>query len=304
MSEKRAGYVAILAGALFFGMWATVGKFVLNEVPPLTVAWFVQAVSTAAFAPFLGRLRLLRREWGLTLVASTFGGLLAPTLYFTGLNLTTPVNAALLSNTEGLFTVIFAYLVLRERLTSRGYAAAAAILGGAVLVTLDLERVSGDIASTVLGNVFLVLAAVCWSVDNTASRIVTRRHDISSFVCVKIGLGTLFLTAVVLGTGGTLMVDPTALPLLSFVALTGSVLFTYLFYFAMRRIGALRVGAMLASSAAFGVAIAVGFGFPLTTIQALGGAIMAVGVVLMYRQPSVSSAPHGEVTSGVEGDKG
>ncbi|MEK6838912.1 MAG: DMT family transporter, partial [Candidatus Thermoplasmatota archaeon] len=106
MSNQRAGYAAILLGAFLFGMWATAGKFVLRDVPPLTVAWFGQAVSAVTFAPFLWRLRLSSREWRLTLLAATFGGLLAPSLYFTGLNLTTPVNAALLSNTEGLFTVI------------------------------------------------------------------------------------------------------------------------------------------------------------------------------------------------------
>jgi len=73
------------------------------------------------------------------------------------------------------------------------------------------------------------------------------------------------------------------------LALTGAAAFTYLFYFAMRRIGALRVGAILATSAAFGVAIAVAFGFPLTPIQALGGAIMAIGVVVMYREPVARS---------------
>ena len=285
MSNQRAGYAAILLGAFLFGMWATAGKFVLRDVPPLTVAWFVQAVSAVTFAPFLWRLRLSSREWRLTLISATFGGLLAPSLYFTGLNLTTPVNATLISNTEGLFTVVLAFVVLRERLRRGGYVASAAILGGALLVTLNLEQVDADFGSAILGNILLVLAAMCWGVDNTVSRIVTMRHDIPSFVCVKLSFGALFLSALLLGSGGSPIIASQHLPLLLVLALTGAAAFTYLFYFAMRRIGALRVGAILATSAAFGVAIAVAFGFPLTPIQALGGAIMAIGVVVMYREP-------------------
>ena len=85
---------------------------------------------------------------------------------------------------------------------------------------------------------------------------------------------------------GSLAISAAGIPLAVFLALTGSAGFTYLFYFAMRRIGALQVGAILATSAAFGVAIAVAFGFSVTALQALGGAVMALGVVALYRSPS------------------
>lgn len=287
LSGKLSGYLAILVGAFLFGMWATVGKIALQGVAPLTAAWFVQAVSAVAFSPFLRRLRLTRRDWRLTIAAAVFSAVIAPALYFTGLNLTTPVNAALLSNTEALFTVVFAFVLLRERLPPTGYIAAAAILGGAVLVTLDLEPGAGPVAAALLGNVLLVLAAASWGTANTASRIVISHHDIPSYVCVYLSVGTLVLTPIVLVTGTPLVIPPAELPLLLFLALTGSALFTFLFYFAMRRIGALQVGAILATSAAFGVTIAVAFGFPITAIQAAGGAVMALGVVALYRQPSV-----------------
>lgn len=289
VSQKLSGYAAILVGAFLFGMWATVGKFALQGVPPLTAAWFVQAASAVAFAPFLGRARLTRREWKLTIVVAAFSAVIAPSLYFTGLNQTTPVNAALLSNTEALFTGVFAYLLLGERLRRAGYLAAAAILGGAVLVTVDLEPGVGPVASALAGSVLLVLAAASWGAANTASRIVTRRHDIPSFVCIYLSIGTLVLTPIVLLTGSPLVIPTGELPILLFLALTGSALFTYLFYFAMRRIGALQVGAILATSAAFGVTIAVGFGFPITAVQAIGGAVMALGVVGLYRQPPASA---------------
>jgi len=289
LSGKLSGYSAILVGAMLFGMWATVGKLALNSDPnlsPITLAWFVQAVTAVAFAPFLGRLRLSRGEWGYASVAALLGSVTAPSLYFTGLSLTTPVNAALLSNTEALFTVLFAFIFLKERLSPLGYLAAVSILAGAMIVTFDLGGSGADVASRLLGNVLLVLAAVCWGGANTVSRVVTARHDIPSYVCIVLSLGTLLLAPIVLLSGSPLAVRAPSIPISIFLALTGSALFTYLFYFAMRRIGALRVGAILATSAAFGVTIAVAFGFPLTALQAVGGAVMACGVFALYLSPS------------------
>ncbi len=117
---KLSGYLAILVGAFLFGMWATVGKFALANVPPLALAWFIQAVTAIAFSPFLRRVRLRGRDWGYTFGGALLGTVLAPSLYFTGLDLTTPVSAALLSNTEALFTVVFAFVFLRERLSVGG----------------------------------------------------------------------------------------------------------------------------------------------------------------------------------------
>ena len=97
------------------------------------------------------------------------------------------------------------------------------------------------------------------------------------------GLGSLILAPIVLATGNSLFVPPSGVPIAIFLALGGAALFAYLFYFSMRKIGALQAGAILATSAAFGVAIAVAFGFPLTALQALGGGVMALGVVALYR---------------------
>jgi len=285
-SEKLSGYVAILSAAFLFGMWATIGKFALANVPPLALAWFIQAVTAVAFSPFLRRIRLRGRDWGYTFGGALLGTVLAPSLYFTGLDLTTPVSAALLSNTEALFTVVFAFAFLKERLSVGGYVAAASILAGAMIVTADLGQGGGAVGSALLGNVLLVLAAACWGGANTINRVVIARHDIPSYVCMYLSLGTLLLAPIVLLREGTLAIPTAGIPIAVFLALTGSAAFTYLFYFAMRKIGALQVGAILATSAAFGVAIAVAFGFSLTALQAVGGAVMALGVVALYRSPS------------------
>ena len=284
--SKPVGYAAILTCAVLLGMWATVGTLALATIPPLVVAAFVQAVGSATFAPSLRRLSLTRRQWKLTILAAVAGAFLAPLAYFVGLSRTTPPDAALLSNTEAMFTVVLAVAVLGERLPRRGYAAVAAILAGAVLVTVDVSASGGELAPRVIGDLLLVLAAALWALDNTASRIVTADHDIGAYSCIKMGLGSILLGATALVLGQPLAIPASSLPIALFLGITGSALFTFLFFSSMRTIGALRVGAILGTSAAWGVAIAVAAGFPPPTpLQLAGGAIMVVAVVALYLQP-------------------
>jgi len=272
-------------------MWATVGTVALATIPPLVVAVFVQAVGSATFAPSLRRLSLTRRQWKLTALAAVAGAFLAPLAYFVGLSRTTPPDAALLSNTEAMFTVVLAVVVLGERLPRRGYVAVAAILGGAVIVTLDVQA-GGDFATRVVGDLLLVLAAALWALDNTVGRIVTANHDIRAYSCIKLGLGSILLGVVALALGQPLAIPLPSLPVMLFLGLTGSALFTFLFFSAMRGIGALRVGAILGTSAAWGVAIAVAAGFPPPTpLQLAGGAIMVMAVLALYLQPQAEGPP-------------
>lgn len=305
MPSKVAGYIATISGAVVLGMWATAGKVALATIPPLTIAVFVQAVPSAVFAPWLGRLRLSRRAWGYTVLASLAGSVVAPIVYFVGLVRTTPPDAALLSNTEAMFTVVLAFAVLGERLTRRGYVAVAAILAGAVLVTLNVSAAGPEFVSRVVGDALLLLSAALWGVDNVLSRIVTRDHDLRAYVCVKMGFGSILLAPIAVAFGQPLSIAPSSLPMAAFLALAGSAAFAVLFLFAMRAIGALRVGAILGTSAAWGVGIAVAVGFPPPTpLQLVGGAIMVGAILLLYLQPQVPSAAVGAASRAAPGVSG
>src|SRR5439155_740404 len=63
----------------------------------------------------------------------------APIVYFYGLERTTASNSVLLSNSEALFTILFAYAFLGERATPREYLALGGIAVGAFLVTTQLR---------------------------------------------------------------------------------------------------------------------------------------------------------------------
>lgn len=115
---------------------------------------------------------------------------------FVGTDLSTAINGSLVTSASPAFIVLFAALILRERLSWRRIAAVGLATVG-VLVIIDLSKVSFS-SQTFQGDVALAVAAVTWGLYSVLVRLVSRDHD------------TLVVTAVAF-TGGMFITIPGAL---------------------------------------------------------------------------------------------
>jgi drug/metabolite transporter (DMT)-like permease len=276
--------MAIVVAAFLFGAWPTLSKLVLEELHPLLLGFLMQLISGAALAPSVRRVRIPRAAWRLIILSGVIGSVLGPVVYFYGLGLSTASNAVLLSNGESLFTILLAYAVLGERATRREYVALAGIAAGAFLVTTQLRF--GDIrfAEFLLGNLMLLAAAACWGVNNTISTILLRRVPVMPLVACQLLVGSAILALIVVLVGVPLHVSLRILPLLLLLSISALGLFSVLFFYAFRTIGAMRTGAILPSSVLWGILIALTVlpGETLSEVQVLGGALMVVALVAVY----------------------
>src|SRR5437667_455458 len=189
LPERTRGYVAIIVAAVLFGIWPTLSKLVLNAVSPVAIAFLIQVIPGAALLPFVRRVRIHRADWKLIALSGVVGAVIGPLIYFYGLERTTASNSVLLSNSESLFTLLFAYAV-----------------------PLDV------------------------------------------------------------------------LPALVLLSLSAVGVFSVLFFYAFRTIGAMRTGALLPSSALWGILVAL-YVFPtetLSPVQVLGGALMIGSLIAFY----------------------
>lgn len=278
------GYLAVGAAAVLFGMWATAGKLALAQMNGLTIAFYTQLIPGLLFLPALVKHGFPRKELGLLLVITLAGTVAAPVLYFFGLNETTSANAALLSNTESLFTILFAFVFLGERLARRGYPALAAIAVGAFLVATELDFSTVAFERYLLGNLLLIAAACLWAVNNNGSAVLGRRTRILPFISLQLLLGSAILLPFVVAFQAPLLVPAESVGWLVFLALFGIATFTVLYYNALRTIGAMRAGAVLSTSSLWGVFIALAV-FPeqgLGPWQIVGGALMVVATFALY----------------------
>ncbi len=281
---RVVGYLAVSVAALLYGLWANLSKLVEGTIAPLTIAVYTQFLPGFLFLPWLARHRPPRKDAPLLVLITFAGAFGAPIVFYYGLTGTTAANAALLSNSESVFTVVIAFVVLGERLSRRGYVALAGVVVGAFTVTTGLQL--GDLASAqyLIGNVMVVLATFFWGVDNTGSAVLSRRSRIIPMISAKLLLGGLLLLPVLALTGTPLVPsgpDVWVLLVIAFGCVAG---FTLLFYFALRKIGAMRAGSILATSALWGVLISLVLfpGEPLSPAQIAGGGLMVVATIALY----------------------
>jgi drug/metabolite transporter (DMT)-like permease len=292
--ERTRGYLAILIAAVLFGVWPSLSKRVLNEVHPFVIALLIQLIPAIALSPSLRHLRISRSDWPLLALSGLIGAVFAPIVYFYGLEQTTASNSVFLSNSEALFTMLFAYAFLGERATRREYVALGGIAVGAFLVTTQLRFGDLQFQRFLIGNLMLVAAAVCWASSNTASTVLLRRIRILPLLEVQLLFGTVAFAVIVPASGAPLTIPVDILPYLLLLAASAVGMFSVLFFYAFRTIGAMRTGAILPTSALWGILTAL-YLFPnetLTEVQILGGALMIGALLTFYllRGPAETNA--------------
>lgn len=281
---RALGPASAVTAALLFGSFVALGKLAVS--PPLAVSLGMNLVAGLSFLPFLIRRPLSRGSLPGLLAIGLFGGALAPTLVLVALASTAPALAAFLTTTEAAFTILIAYR-LGERASRRAYAAMAGLAVGAALVSLPLG--GGAVLASSLGALAMVLASLCWAVDNNLSRRLTATQDIPALVAAKCLVASAVLAPAAIASGGFVAAD---LPLLLFLGLAVHGAAILFFYRGLREIGAMRTGAIFTLSSVFGAVVGhLLFPQPLQAIQVAAGAgMVALALVLAIessREPRV-----------------
>ena len=287
---QNPGIVAAFAAALLFGAGTPLSKLLLGQINP----WMLAALLYLGSGMGLLVLRLLRRrarvqlaagEWRWLAGAILAGGVAAPILLMWGLTRMPASGASLLLNAEGVFTAVIAWLVFKEHADKRILLGMAAMVAGAVLLSwpqngaIAFAGSWADAWSGVWPALAIVLACLCWGIDNNFTRKVAL-NDASWIALVK-GLGagsTNLVLACLLGA---------KLPPLPTVLWAGAVGFMsygaslVLFVVALRHLGTARTGAYFSVAPFFGAVLSLALlKEPFTLLLAAGGALMALGTLL------------------------
>jgi len=266
-------------------MWPSVAKLLLAGLHPLTIALYVQIVPGLLFLLTLRGFRLPARDRPLLLATAVLGGTLGPISYLFGLERTTAVDAALLGNTEALFTILFGFALLGERINRPAYGAMAAIALGAFMVTTEWRFGDVQFFTYIVGNLLLIAAAGFWALNGTGSTVLLRRVRILPLLTAQFLVGTAFMLPIAAVSGAPLIPSIGIVPGLVFLGLSGVAAFSVLYFHAFRTIGVMRTGSILSTSSIWGVLIALVL-FPEQALglwQVVGGALMIVALIALYR---------------------
>ncbi|WP_445326840.1 EamA family transporter [Sphingobium sp. AN558] len=157
-------------------------------------------------------------------------GVIAPVLLMAGLARTPASTASLLLNLEGLATVAIAWLVFRENVDRRLLVGAAAILGGALLLSWRGGPSGGG-----LGMLAIAGACFAWGIDNNLTRKLSGADPVPIAMLKGLAAGVVNLVLAL-----TLAASLPALPVVASAALIGCLDYgvsLVMFVLALRHLG-------------------------------------------------------------------
>jgi drug/metabolite transporter (DMT)-like permease len=193
MIMMRGAIYGLTAAAIWGGMYV-VSDVVLPTIPPftlLTIRLLLGIVTLTAVVWRAGAIFPARRDLLRVLGVGMVGFGVSIGAQFVGTDKSNALNGTLVTSASPAFILVFAALILRERLTIHRIAAVALATIGVVVI---VEPSKPDFSSqTFVGNAILALAAVTWGLYSVLVRLVSARID-TLMVTLLAFLGGLIVT--------------------------------------------------------------------------------------------------------------
>ncbi len=182
MSKTIVGLLCGLGAASIWGGMYVVSKVVLDIIPPfslVTLRLILGAITLAMILLFKGFPSISRKQSWQVLGVGFVGYGVSLSLQFLGTKLSTAGNGSLVTSATPAFVLLFAWLLLKEKITPRKLLALfLATLGVVAVIDPRSAQLNPEMF---LGNMFLIGAAITWALYSVLVRKVTQNMDVLLF---------------------------------------------------------------------------------------------------------------------------
>lgn len=249
--------MAFLA-ALLFGAATPASKKLLQTLPTFQLAGLLYLGAALGVIPLIVKERKFSWPWKLDrktalrlLGAISLGGVVGPVLLLFGLKLASSASVSLWLNLELIATVLFGYLVFRDKLSTHAWVATVGTLAAATILSIS-EGYAG-----VQAGLLVTLACLCWGLDNHFTALITGitpaqttfwKGLVAGIINLVIGLQLDVYTATVSLTAAAL-----------FVGVFSYGISLLLYITSAQKLGATRSQIIFSSAPFFGVILAATF---------------------------------------------
>ncbi|MDC6350992.1 DMT family transporter [Zeaxanthinibacter sp. PT1] len=293
MSRRTLAILAAIGATAIYGVNHTIAKGVMPEhIRPMGFV-LLRVIGAAALfwaISFLApKERIEKRDWGRVLICAICGMVINMLAFFSGLELSTPINSSVLVTTTPIIVVILSAFLIQEKIYKLRAVGIGIGLVGALILVLYGGELRQDAPNIPLGNLLFLLNATFYGLYLIlVKKLIGKYHP---FTLMK----WLFLIAVFInlpfGWNQFAAVEWTSLPWevawrLGFVVL-GTTFCTYLFNaFALTQLKASTVSAFVYVQPLIGILYAVASGKDqLSLLKILAAGLVLTGVYLASKRP-------------------
>ncbi|HET9910437.1 MAG TPA: DMT family transporter [Anaerolineales bacterium] len=182
MSKTFVGILCGLGAASIWGGMYVVSKVVLDIIPPfllVSLRLILGALTLAVVLWIRGFPAISRKQVWQVLGVGLVGYGISLSLQFLGTKLSTAANGSLVTSATPAFVLIFAAILLKEKITTlRLIALLLATLGVVAVIDPRSAHLNPDLF---LGNLSLIGAAITWALYSVLVRKTTQNLDVIPF---------------------------------------------------------------------------------------------------------------------------
>lgn len=288
MSRTALGTLSGLCAAGLWGVMYVVSKVLLDVIPPFSLITCRLLLGSLALWLVLvrrGPTKISRAEFWRVFGVGAIGYGVSLGLQFIGTKLSTAANASLVTSATPAFILVFAWGLLRERITITRLAALLLSTAG-VLAVID-PRGAQLSSQAFLGNMALIGAALTWALYSVLVRLVTRELDVLEVSLVAF-LGGLPIAipagAAELLTIGAGPITPGIVLGVLFLGIVATAVAMFLWNNAFALVDASRASLTFFAQPVVGALLGwLLLNEPITPFFLLGGLLIGVGLVLASR---------------------
>lgn len=210
--RNMKGFGLGLFATILWGSYYPAARFIFGKeadtADPFLLSFIRFGFSVLFFLPFVCGSpkrrtelpRLLRKEWKMLLLLALSGVVIQGVLVFISLKYTTAARGSLMANAAPVFTVLLAWLFLKEKITLKMLVGMLIGFAGISLAMFSKSQdiFSGMTASTLLGDLLALLSGAAWAVYTVAGVRIVREYDSLTVTMINFFIGMCCMPFVML----------------------------------------------------------------------------------------------------------
>ncbi|MBI2315013.1 DMT family transporter [Candidatus Daviesbacteria bacterium] len=200
--KKPIPYLALLLAHIIWGANFVVAKVTLQEFPPMALAMLRFAFASLLLAPFFlaetKKIKIDKKDLPKLIAIGILIITLNITFFFEGMRRTTAIDASILSLVIPLLSVLSGWWFLKEKIYLVNlFGIALGLIGALMIIGLPQLAVGNLPAQMLIGNLLIILAAVCWVAGATLSKRILSKYSylVVTAIAFMVGTITMFIPA-------------------------------------------------------------------------------------------------------------
>lgn len=283
-------YFLITLCVLFWSANFVIGRFIIDDITPLELAFFRWFFVFLMIAPILiirhkNILHSLKENFKILTILAILGITAFNTLLYFGLATTTSTNALIINSTVPILVLLMSYFILKQRINL--YQTTGIILStfGVVFLILKADILNIFTLEFNQGDILVIISSITWALYSVLIKFKPKDLNDFEYFATIVTIGFILLLPLYLYQGYSIQKELEVLKnnylIFLYVSIFASITSYYLWHYGIDKIGASKTAQFTHLMPIFGIILASIFlKETLETYHLLGAILIALGIYL------------------------